>query len=864
MHLAPGIRLGPYEVLSLIGAGGMGEVYKAKDTRLGRTVAIKVAKETFTERFEQEARAVAALNHPNICSLYDVGPNYLVMEYLAGDQPRGPLPVDTAVRYAAQICDALAAAHDHGIIHRDLKPANIMITKSGVKVLDFGLAKITASAASMDEVPTQQGSPTQSGVILGTPAYMAPEQIEGESVDARTDIFALGCIVYEMLSGRSPFQGKSTPSLIAAILKEEPARLRDIASTIPPSLERVILRCLAKDPSARWQNAQDARHAMEDARTEAVTGSLTTPRWKRVIAAFVAGVVLASAGAVYILRRPDLEQRVMRLNVAAPAGVEFLRAPNRGGTALSPDGRVLAFTGLRDGQMRLWIQPIDSDSARELAGTDRAHLPFWSPDNRSLGFFADGKLKRIDADGGGLQVLADAPVPQGGTWSREGLILFAPGYRSFYKISATGGMPTLVKNADAKSQQPENILGPRFLADGRRFLYWRGTSSRDVSGVYVASLDDPKLDTRLGPFDSWVTPAKTSPQGEDYLMWVRGGTVMAQPWDSSSLKLIGEAVALGGPVGVLAETPELTVSENGILIYGSAVELQMTWVDRDGKPLGIIGEPGFISAPRLSPDGSKLIYSRSTPDAGLLISDLMRGTSSRLVGTAKAMNWSPEGSQIAFDRTRQGISNIALRRADDTGDERLAAPSSSQQHLIAWIEGGKSLLYYEWNLENTYELRTVGVAAGSKPRVVRSSSHSEPEADLSPDGRWFAYASEQGNRLEVYVEPFNTQSAARQQRWQVSTKGGTFPRWRRDGQELFYVSNDGELMSVTVRALAESINLTAPRPLFSLPAVFNGSYSYDVGLDGQRFLVSAVSPRRGREPMSVIVNWPALLSRKRL
>jgi Tol biopolymer transport system component len=551
----------------------------------------------------------------------------------------------------------------------------------------------------------------------------------------------------------------------------------------------------------------------------------------------------------------------MRLKFAAPAGVEFLRSPNRGGMALSPNGRVLAFTGVRAGQIRLWIQPIDSTSARELVGTDRAHLPFWSPDNRSLGFFADGKLKRVDADGGGLQVLADAPTPQGGSWNREGQILFAPDYHSIYKISAAGGMPTLVKNADPKSQN-ENILAPQFLADGRRFLYWRGTANREVRGVYVASLEDPRVDSRLGPFDSWVTPTKTSSRGGDYLIWARAETVMAQAWDSSSLKLTGEPVPVGGPVGVLASTPELSVSENGLLVYGSAVELQLTWVDRDGKTLGVVGEPGFLSGPRLSPDGSRVIYSRTTPDPGLVISDVMRGTSSRLVGAGRAMSWSPDGSNIAFDRPREGIVNIALRRADGTGDERLIAPSTEQQHLVAWIDGGNSLLYYQWNSENAPELRTAGVAAGSKPRVLRSSAHSQPEAALSPDGRWFAYASDEGNRLEVYVEPFNTQASGGQQRWQVSTKGGTFPRWRRDGQELFFVSNDGELMSVSVRATAEALDLTPPRPLFSLPAVFNGSYTYDVGVDGERFLVSAVSARRGREPLSVIVNWPTLLSGK--
>jgi eukaryotic-like serine/threonine-protein kinase len=337
-------------VLSLIGTGGMGEVYKAKDRRLGRTVAIKVAKVDFTERFEREARAVAALNHPNICSLYDVGPNYLVMEYLAGDRLRGPLPIDVALRYAGQICDATAAAHAEGVIHRDLKPANIMVTKSGVKILDFGLAKISTGPGTIDATATAPESLTQSGMIVGTPAYMAPEQIEGLPVDARTDIFALGCILYELLSGRSAFQGKSAPSLIAAILKEEPVKLRDLTPQVSPGLERVVTRCLAKDPGLRWQNARDVKHVIEDARQESVFAA--TGGWKGWIIGFAVGVVLALAGTAFLSRPSPHDEQALRLKIAAPPGVEFLRAPNRGGMALSPDGRLLAFTAVHEGQMR--------------------------------------------------------------------------------------------------------------------------------------------------------------------------------------------------------------------------------------------------------------------------------------------------------------------------------------------------------------------------------------------------------------------------------------------------------------------------------------------------------------------------------
>jgi len=859
MTLNSGDRLGPYEVLSLIGAGGMGEVYKARDTRLGRTVALKVAKADFTERFEREARAVAALNHPNICSLYDVGPNYLVMEYLAGERLHGPVPVETALVYAGQICDALSAAHAQGIIHRDLKPANIMITKSGVKVLDFGLAKIGNRGDTSDDATVRQESLTQSGIILGTPAYMAPEQIEGHDVDGRTDIFALGCIVYELLTGRNAFQGKSAASLIAAILKEEPAGIRNLMPDVSPGLERVVARCLAKDPDARWQNAQDVKHAMADARLPLpiVQAGSRKRSW---IAAFAAGILLATALTPYVLHQPLREADPLRLKIAAPPAVEFLRAPNRGGIALSPDGHLVAFTGVRDGQIRLWIQPLVSSSARELPGSEHAHLPFWSPDSRSLGFFAEGKLKRIDADGGRLQTLADAPVPQGGAWSRDGVILFSPDYQWIYKISATGGTPVLVKDGRAIAEDASSYA-PQFLEDGTRFLHWVQTRKPDVTGVYAGSLKDPQLTVRLGSFGSWVIPAHA--QGSDYLIWARGDTVVAQPWDSRSISLKGDPIPLGGPVGVLGSTPELAVSENGLLVYGAPVELQLTWVDRNGRTLAVVGDPGFISSLRLSPDGRKVVYRRNIAggDPGLLIADLMRGTSSRLSLAGSTAAWSLDSSEVAYDRVADGVANIAVRRADGTGNERPVAASSETQHLIDWLHDG-SILYYETNRQGQQDLRISGIAPGNKPSVLRTHTHREPEAQISPDGRWFAYASDESKRLEIYVESFNVQPHERGQRWQVSSKGGTFPRWRPDGRELFYVSTDGELMSVDVQTKAESIELTPPRSLFSLPAVFNGSYSYDTGADGERFLIIAVSSRRGREPLSVIVNWPALLSRK--
>jgi eukaryotic-like serine/threonine-protein kinase len=860
MSLNAGTKVGPYELLSLIGAGGMGEVYKARDTRLDRFVAIKITKATLTDRFEREARAIAALNHPNICSVYDVGPNYLVMEYLDGEQLHGPVSVHLAIRYASQICDALAAAHAQGIVHRDLKPANIMITNSGVKVLDFGLAKVSAAEGGTGETKTLEESLTHAGMIIGTPAYMAPEQIEGHEVDVRTDIFALGCVLYELFSGRRAFQGKSALRLIAAILKEEPPQLRGVAPQIPASLERVIARCLAKDPDARWQNAKDVKHAIEDSKQEPLSLSVARkPKWPFVAIA-LAIVVAAIALGTYFLRPParDGEQPVLRVRIAPPPGVEFLRAPNRGGMALSPDGRFLAFTATRDGQMRLWIQPLDSTSARELPGTERAHLPFWSADSRSIGFFAGGKLKRVDADGGRLQTLADAPTPQGGTWNHDEIILFSPGSGAIYKIAAAGGTPVVVRAQDPGRQ--ETINAPHFLADGKRFVYWTGSPNAEVVGVYAGSLDDPNMKVRIGKLDSWAIPTRTE-AGQDYLIWARNNTVIAQPWDSVSARLIGEAVTLGGPVGVLSNTPELAVSENGLLVYGSPVELQLTWVDRSGKVLGTVGEPGFLNSPRLSPDARKVAFNRDTPDAGLFVLDLSRGISSRLASQGTGAAWSPDGSKIAFNGRREPVINVFLRKSDGIGETEVLAASAGNQHVVGWFDD-HSVVYYDSDTKNGQgQLRIRSVMPTREPHLLRSMSHREPEAALSMDRRWLAYVSDESGRQEVYVERFQTEPPSRQQRWQASSNGGRFPHWRPDNQELFYVASDGELMSVTIKASPESLDLGSPRALFSLPAVFNGSYTYDVAPEGQRFLVSAVSTRRGHEPLSVIVNWPAALIR---
>ena len=482
MQLSTGTRLGPYEIQAPLGAGGMGEVYRARDTRLARTVAIKVCRERFSDRFQLEVRAIAGLNHPNICTLHDVGPDYLVMEYIDGKPLQGPLPVPAVLRYAAQICDALDAAHRRGITHRDLKPANILVTSAGVKLLDFGLAKMQTEPVGED-TETLPDPLTGAGMIVGTPHYMAPEQVEGKPVDARADIFALGCVLYESITGNKAFGGNSAASAIASILKDDPAPLTEFSSAVPPALDRVIKRCLAKDPEARWQNVRDLKYALADV-AEQEPAVRPAGKGRSWIVATAALALLAAAGWVAAWRRQPVEEaRSYRLSINPPAGSALSAGPNRGGPAMSPDGRTVAFVAVRNGQTSLWVRPLDSAAARELAGTEEAHYPFWSPDNRSLGFFTSDKLKRIDVGGGPPQTLCDVSVGRGADWSPDGTtILFSPTPDSpLYRVPAAGGEPVAVSALDTARGENSHRF-PQFLPDGRRFLYTLSTHTGPLAG----------------------------------------------------------------------------------------------------------------------------------------------------------------------------------------------------------------------------------------------------------------------------------------------------------------------------------------------------------------------------------------------
>lgn len=829
MALTVGDKLGPYEILSLIGKGGMGEVYRARDTRLDREVAIKISAERLDDRLQREARATAALNHPKICHLYDVGSNYLVMELVDGETlaarlKKGPLPNDLVLRWGSDIADALAAAHAKGIIHRDLKPGNIMITKTGVKVLDFGLAKM----------PIDGETVTLTNAVMGTPGYMAPEQLAGREADARTDTYALGLVLYETATGRRP----SHPQL-------------PTAQKLPPQLASVIARCLEADPEHRWQAARDVAAALElislQPASEKPRGRIKM--WIVGLAALLLLTVAASVGT--LLRHAAPEVRGFRFRITPPPGTEFYRAPNRGGFALSPDGHQIAFTAIRDGQIRLWVQPFESTAARELPGTDGAHLPFWSSDSRRLGFFAAEKLIRIDADGGNLQVLADAPGPEGGAWNGQGVILFAMRGKALQRISEAGGTPAAATKLDTSRNETEH-QGPQFLGGGTRFLYWITSRGSAYSGVYEGSLVESGFKVQVLKANSWAVPVQLGQNGRDYLLWVQNGTVMAQLFNSGTATLAGQAEPLGGPAGLLGNTPELTAS-GGLVLYGPPLEVEMAWFDRDGKRQGMLDAP--VGYPEISPDQRKI----AVGGPNLMVTDLARGISTRLGSSAGGfLAWSPDGSQLAYSVINRGVTNIAIRRVDGAGTERILAPSPESQSLVGWRNNNTLVLYQKEG--DRGELRILSLDSREGRQVARSAKN-EPQAQISADGRWLLFTSDESGRMEVYVEGFPVGSSTAERRWQISSNGGSFPRWRRDGKELFYLARDGRLMSVMVKVSGEALDFAPPRPLFALPAVYATSYSYDVSADGQRFLVQAPTVRRGREPLSGILNWPALMTR---
>jgi Tol biopolymer transport system component/predicted Ser/Thr protein kinase len=898
MSLIPGAKLGPYEILAPAGAGGMGEVYKARDTRLDRIVAIKVLPSHLSsnpaarQRFDREARAISSLSHQNICQLYDVGSqdgaDFLVMEYLEGETlasrlAKGPLPLQQLLKCGMEVCEGLEKAHRSGVVHRDLKPGNIMLTKSGAKLMDFGLAKPTAapaaaSAATAATLATKDPL-TAEGSIVGTFHYMSPEQVEGRELDVRSDIFSFGAVLYEMVTGKRAFDGKSQISIASAILEKEPEPITTIQPLAPPALDHVVRGCLAKDPESRWQSAGDIARELHWITTSSSSASaLIAPArlrrnarerfvWAGLIAALLAVIAWFGLG-----ERPQL--RVVRAYLPAPQGTTFdFVGDYSGPPAVSPDGTRIVFCARASDRSSLWVQALESGSAGKIEGTERASDPFWSHDGKFIGFFADGKLKKIPSSGGVATVLADAPNPRGGTWNKDNVILYEPDYRdALWRVNAAGGAPVRVTRLDTSKHTTHRW--PTFLPDGKHFLYYatNHTGGRaDQNGIYFSSLDrdDPRL----------VLVSDSAGQyASGRLLYHAQTALVSQKFDPATGAVSGEPITVADQVQFDTSTwhASFSASDEGVLLYepGSDSQgLDLVWLDRNGKELGTVGDRSIYKGIRLSPDGRRLAAAIGDIRADIWVLDLGRRVRTRLTfddATHFTPSWSADGQRIAF-MTQSGAagtftSELHAKPANGGGqDELLLKPDQSATGLIwpQWSPDGRYLVFQRasgpagasaWALPTSGDRKPFLVAQPQSPQARIVSQR------LSPDGHWLAYSCTDSGREEVYVTPFPGGS----QRWQISQDGGIFPVWRGDSREIYFIASTApvRLYAAEVQPKGTEFQVESVRPLFAVPSVAAFGELFDVTPDGSRFLLP-VPPKTGSPPMVLVLNWTADLDKKK-
>ncbi len=900
MTLATGTRLGPYEILAPLGAGGMGEVYRARDERLKRDVAIKVIHAALSgspdrlARFEQEAHAAAALNHPNILAVYDIGTSdpstnsgqpYVVAELLEGTTLRealvdGPLPISKAVDVARQVAAGLAAAHAKGITHRDIKPENLFVTRDGrVKVLDFGLAKLHENPGGASQA-TRLHASTEPGAVLGTVGYMSPEQVRGQTADARSDIFSLGVVLFEMLSGIRPFHRDSAVETMNAILKEDPADPSAGNSRLPASLDRIVRHCLEKNPDERYQSAQDLAFALHSSAAsgggsgavQAIAGSgdgRGARRWNGpsawALAALLFASTIAMASWIFLRDRAAAPASpVVRVEVPVPADAAILIVPRvtSNPLALSPDGRLLAFLAFSGGTPSLWVRPLDSLTSRRIAGTEGSSGPFWSPDSRSIAFSAGGKLKRVNVAGGEPQVLCDTTALGGGSWNNDGVLLFSPAYggeSGLVRVPASGGTPAPVTQLDPAHGETNHAY-PQFLPDGHHFVF--NVAGRDNSGLYVGSLDSPErtllLPFNADPRDVGISAIAYAAPG--YLLYVRGTTLMAYPLDLDRLKFSGPPVPVAEGIGKTGPgIAAFSSSNTGVLAYwtGSGVPMsQVTWLARDGTAQAHVGAPGGFTTVALAPDEQQIAVSRveAGRQSAIWVLGVTRETATRVTFDVISLSpvWSRDGTSLAYGSVRDGPPSVFRKAANGAGQDVRLFKADRSAVPTDWCGGDGAVLFEARDATTQFDIWSVPPAAADQQAVaVLRTPFNELGARCSPDGHWIAYTSDESGRPEVYVTSF----PGAEGKFPVSAGGGTQPRWRGDGTELFYVAPDGMLMGVRVRT-GTTFEAGTTTPLFRLRGT-----SYDVTRNGERFVTNEPAGSDKSQPMTIVLNWTSELKK---
>jgi eukaryotic-like serine/threonine-protein kinase len=873
--IATGTRLVPYEIIAPIGAGGMGEVYRARDTRLDRAVAIKILPAEFAQnaqfkiRFEREAKTISRLSHPHICALYDVGENYLVMELLEGETladrlARGPLPIAEAVQIAIHIADALDKAHRAGIIHRDLKPGNVMLTSAGVKLLDFGLAKSGGQPLSAGEA-TELKPLTEEGIVLGTLQYMSPEQLEGRDTDGRADIFALGAILYEMISGRRAFDGTSRASIITRILGAEPPPLISLQHLTPQSLDRIVSRCLAKQPDLRWQCAGDLKRELELLRERQVEERPAIHRSRAAIIALLLVGLIAAAEAAWMLthRHSRIPERVVRFVVNPPADGYIKLANDVGPPALSRDGKSLVFVAvdLLSSRRSLWIRDLASVESKRLEGTEGAMFPFWSPDAKSIGFFAAGKLKRLDLAGGTPQTLCAASFGRGGTWAEDGKILFVPSPSGgIYRISSRGGVVESVTQLDKKAGEASQRW-PQLLPDNRHVLAFvrrpgiaSGNQTGDAIYVFDIKTGEKKFLINASSNAMYVEPGQ--------LLYVRDRTLFSQPFDLRALTLEGEASPIVPSIQFHpAGFGMFSVSSSGVLCYQTgALISELRMVDRRGEVTTTFLEAGEYSTPVLDAAHQQVLVAVTEPGSGyqdVWQYDMVRKVARRVTfdpGDDFAPIPSPDGKRVVFASNRSGFPELFSKNIDSAEKEHrlLSTPSNGNAIFpLSWSHDGRFLAYREITGTTQMDINVFDFQTNREMPLL-GSEFSETDASFSPSGRWMAYTSDESGRTQVYVTSFPTPSA----RWQISSGGGAQPRWRGDEKELFYMSADGNMMAVPIEARPDFKAGNAQRLFFcELRSSRVDSFEYDVSADGQQFLINSTAGHPRSLPLTIAIGW---------